>query len=340
MRAVQMTEPGSPDVLQLVEIIEPEIQTSTQVKIRMMAAGVNPIDTKIRQNALFYPNDLPAVLGCDGAGVVMEVGSGVTRFKPGDAVWFCHGGLGLEQGTYAQFTVVEEAYLQLKPKKLSFAEAAAAPLVLITAWEAIIERGRLQAGQTVLIHGGAGGVGHVAIQLAQSGGARVCTTVGDEDQAMLAQELGAEEFIFYRHRDFVEAVLAWTNNKGVDIALDTVGPDNFRRTIPAVAYAGSLVTLLDPGPDMDWTEARNQNLNIGFELMLTPMLRDDLATARAHHVEILRRCAGWVDTGKLKIHVSRKFPLEKAADAHRLIEQGHTQGKIVLEIENWELPVA
>jgi len=340
MRAVQMTEPGSPDVLQLVEIVEPEIQNSTQVKIRMMAAGVNPIDTKIRQNALFYPNDLPAVLGCDGAGVVMEVGSGVTRFKPGDAVWFCHGGLGLEQGTYAQFTVVEEAYLQLKPKKLSFAEAAAAPLVLITAWEAIIERGRLQAGQTVLIHGGAGGVGHVAIQLAQSGGARVITTVGDENQAMLTQELGAEEFIFYRHRDFVEAVLAWTNNKGVDIALDSVGPDNFRRTIPAVAYAGSLVTLLDPGPDMDWTEARNQNLNIGFELMLTPMLRDDLPTARAHHVEILRRCAGWVDTGKLKIHVSRKFPLEKAADAHRLIEQGHTQGKIVLEIENWELPVA
>jgi len=340
MRAVQMTEPGSPDVLQLVEIVEPEIQTSTQVKIRMMAAGVNPIDTKIRKNALFYPHDLPAVLGCDGAGIVMEVGSGVTRFKPGDAVWFCHGGLGLEQGTYAQFTVVEEAYLQLKPKKLSFAEAAAAPLVLITAWEAIIERGRLQAGQTVLVHGGGGGVGHVAIQLAQSGGARVITTVGDEDKAMLTQELGAEEFIFYRHRDFVEAVLAWTNGKGVDIALDTVGPDNFRRTIPAVAYAGSLVTLLDPGPDVDWTEARNRNLNIGFELMLTPMLRDDLATARAHHVEILRRCAGWVDTGKLKIHVSRKFPLEKAADAHRLIEQGHTQGKIVLEIENWELPVA
>jgi len=340
MRAVQMIEPGSPDVLQLVDIAEPEIRTSTEVKIRMMAAGVNPIDTKIRQNALFYPHDLPAVLGCDGAGVVMEVGSGVTRFKPGDAVWFCHGGLGLEQGTYAQFTVVEEAYLQLKPKKLSFAEAAAAPLVLITAWEAVIERGRLQAGQTVLVHGGAGGVGHVAIQLAQSGGARVITTVGDEDQAMLTQELGAEEFVFYRHRDFVEATLAWTNNKGVDIALDTVGPDNFRRTIPAVAYAGSLVTLLDPGPDMDWTEARNQNLNIGFELMLTPMLRDDLATARAHHVEILRRCAGWVDTGKLKIHVSRKFPLEKAADAHRLIEQGHTQGKIVLEIEDWELPVA
>ncbi len=340
MRAVQMTEPGSPDVLQLVEIAEPEVRTSTQVKIRMMAAGVNPIDTKVRANAPFYPHDLPAVLGCDGAGVVMEVGSNVTRFKLGDAVWFCHGGLGREQGTYAQFTVVEEAYLQHKPKKLSFAEAAAAPLVLITAWEAIIERGRLQAGQTVLIHGGAGGVGHVAIQLAQSGGARVCVTVGDEEQAMLAQDMGAEEFIFYRQRDFVEAVLAWTNNKGVDIALDTVGPDNFRRTIPAVAYAGSLITLLDPGSDMDWTEARNQNLNIGFELMLTPMLRDNLPTARAHHVEILRRCAGWVDTGKLKIHVSRKFPLEKAADAHRLIEQGHTRGKIVLEIEDWELPVA
>ncbi|HEC15054.1 MAG TPA: alcohol dehydrogenase [Sedimenticola sp.] len=338
MRAVEMTKPGPPDVLQLTELVEPQIQSDTQIKVRIKAAGVNPIDTKIRKDAPFYPDDLPAVLGCDGAGVVAEVGSAVTRFKPGDAVWFCNGGLGREQGTYAQFTLLEEAHCSPKPKSLSFAEAAAAPLVLITAWEALFERGRIQPGHTVLIHAGGGGVGHVAIQLAKRGGAKIITTVADEDKAMLAQEMGADEFIFYRDRDFVDAVNTWTNGKGVNIALDTVGPETFRRTISAMAFGGSLVTLLNPGPDIDWTEARNRNLNIGFELMLTPQLRN-LPAARAHHSEILRRCEGWIDTGKLKIHVSHKFPLEEAAQAHRLIEKGHVTGKVVLVVEDWELPV-
>jgi len=338
MRAIEMREPGSPDVLQLVDLPEPEIETGTQVKVRMMAAGVNPIDTKVRKDALFFPHDLPAVLGCDGAGVIAEVGSEVTRFKPGDAVWFCNGGLGLEQGTYAQFVVLEAAICQPKPKKLSFAQAAAGPLAMITAFEALFERGRLQAGQSVLIHGGAGGVGHIAIQMAKRGGARICTTISDEDKAMFVQELGADEFIFYRQRDFAEAVNLWTHGKGIDIAMDTVGPSVFRDTIQCMAFGGSLVTLLNPGPDLDMTEARNRNLNIGFELMLTPMLRD-LPTARNHHGDILRRCEGWVDTGYLTVHVGHKFPLEEAAKAHRLIEQGHVQGKVVLEIEDWELPV-
>ncbi|VAX06663.1 Bifunctional protein: zinc-containing alcohol dehydrogenase; quinone oxidoreductase (NADPH:quinone reductase); Similar to arginate lyase [hydrothermal vent metagenome] len=227
---------------------------------------------------------------------------------------------------------------QPKPKKLSFAQAAAGPLALITAFEALYGRGRLQAGNTVLVHGGAGGVGHIAIQMARIGGARICTTVSDEDKAMFVQELGAEEFIFYRQRDFVEAVNLWTNGKGIEIALDTVGPSIFKRTIDCMAYGGNLITLLNPGMDIDWIEARNRNLNIGFELMLTPMLRD-LPTARNHQCDILKRCEGWIDTAKLSIHVSHTFPLEEAAKAHNLIEQGHVQGKVVLEIENWELPV-
>ncbi len=338
MKAVQMTTPGGPEVLQFIEVPEPEITSDSQIKVRLMAAGVNPIDTKIRRRGLFFDAQPPAILGCDGAGVVVDTGANVTRFKKGDAVWFCNGGLGREQGNYAQFTVVEEAYAQLKPKKVSFAEAAAAPLVLITAWEALFERARLSAGQTVLVHAGGGGTGHVAVQLAKIGGAKVCTTISDEDKAMLAQELGADEFIFYQHRDFAEAVMAWTHGKGIEIALDTVGPDVFRQTIPAMAYGGSLITLLDPTGDQPWAEIRNRNLNIGFELMLTPQLRD-LPAARIHHAEILKRCGGWMDTGKLKVHVSHKFPLEQAADAHRLLEQGHVQGKIVLMIQDWELPV-
>ena len=338
MKAVQMTATGGPEVLQLIEVPEPEITSDSQIKVRLKAAGVNPIDTKIRSHGLFFDSQPPAILGCDGAGVVVETGANVTRFKKGDPVWFCNGGLGADQGNYAQFTVIEEAYAQLKPKSIDFAEAAAAPLVLITAWEALYERARLTPGQIVLIHSGAGGVGHVAIQLAKKGGAKVCTTISDEDKAMFVQELGADEFIFYQHRDFVEAVMAWTFDKGVDVALDTVGPDVFRQTIPAMAHGGRLITLLDPTGDQPWNEIRNRNLTVGFELMLTPQLQD-MPAARIHHAEILKRCGGWMDTGKLKVHVTHKFPLEEAAEAHRLIEGGHVQGKIVLVIEDWELPV-
>lgn len=338
MKAVQMTAVGGPEVLQLIEVPEPEITSDSQIKVRMKAAGVNPIDTKIRSRGLFFDAQPPAILGCDGAGVVVETGKNATRFKKGDEVWFCNGGLGNEQGNYAQFTVVEEAYAQQKPKKISFAEAAASPLVLLTAWEALFERARLSAGKSILIHGGGGGVGHVAIQIAKNGGAKICTTVSDEDKAMLAQEMGADEFIFYKDRDFTEAVMAWTNGKGVDVALDTVGPEVFRQTVPVMAYTGSLVSILDPGSNQDWAEIRNRNLNIGFELMLTPQLQN-LPAARIHQSEILKRCAGWFDTGKLQIHISHKLPLEEAAEAHRLIERGDTQGKIVLVIEDWELPV-
>jgi NADPH2:quinone reductase len=153
--------------------------------------------------------------------------------------------------------------------------------------------------------------------------------VSGPEKAELVHELGAEFAVNYREEDLVEALLAWTEGRGVDVALDTVGPEVFRQTLPAMAHYGDLVTILDPGPDVDWKEARNRNLRIGFELMLTPMLRD-LPEARAHQGEILRRCGEWIDRGELRILVSRTFPLEQAADAHRLIEEGHTQGKLVL----------
>ena len=332
MKAVQMTATGSPDVLELVDIPEPEILQPHQIKVRLRAAGVNPIDTKLRARGLLFPDALPAVLGCDGAGEVAAVGEQVTRFHVGDGVWFCNGGLGSEQGNYAEFTLVDEAVAQPMPGNADYVTAAAAPLVLITAWEALFDRAHLGKDQTVLIHAGAGGVGHVAIQLAVLAGARVCATVGDEDKAAFARELGAEYVIDYRNEDLVEAVMAWTQGVGVGLALDTVGPAVFRQTIPAVTHYGDLVTLLDPGPDIDWKEARTRNLRIGFELMLTPMLRN-LPAAREHQGEILRRCGDWMDDGKLRVHVSRTFPLAQAAAAHRLIEEGHVQGKLVLAVD-------
>jgi NADPH2:quinone reductase len=156
--------------------------------------------------------------------------------------------------------------------------------------------------------------------------------VSGPEKAEFVHALGAEYAINYKDEDLVEAVMDWTEGKGVDVALETVGPEVFAQTIPAMAHYGDLVTILQPGPELDWAEARARNLRIGFEAMLTPMLRD-LPQARERQGEILRRCAEWIDEGRLRIEVERAFPLERAADAHRLIEEGHTRGKLVLTMD-------
>ncbi len=330
MKAILMTAAGDSDVLMFQDIAEPEITQPTQIKVKLKAAGVNPVDTKIRRNGVFYDQALPAVLGCDGAGIVVETGSEASRFKVGDNVWFCHGGLGREQGNYAEYTVIDERWVSLSPKTYSFTEAAASPLVLITAWGALFDRGGLQAGQTVLIHAGAGGVGHVAIQLAKVKGAKVITTVSSVQKAEFVKSLGADEAIIYSQDGFANAVNELTGGKGADLVFDTVGAAVFKESIAVTAHFGRLITLLDPG-ELNLGEARMRNLLIGFELMLTPMLRD-LLEARDKHVEILNHCAQWADKGLLKPHISKQLPLEEAALAHKLIETGHTSGKIVLSV--------
>ncbi|MGX2042002.1 zinc-dependent alcohol dehydrogenase family protein [Methylocaldum sp. MU1018] len=330
MKAILMTQPGLPDLLELRNIDEPAITEPDQIKVRLRAAGVNPVDTKIRRSGLFYENALPAVLGCDGAGEVVEIGGSVSRFNIGDRVWFCNGGLGGDQGNYAEYTVLDERWAAAMPQSLDFEHAAAAPLVLITAWGALYDRGRLQAGQTVLIHAAAGGVGHVAVQLAKLRDARVLATVGSAEKAELARKWGADATIDYRREDFAQRVNELTDGEGADLVIDTVGPDVFKHSIGCTAHFGDLVTLLDPG-EISLQEARMRNLRIGFELMLTPMLRN-LHEARDHHVEILQQCGEWIDRGVLDIHVSQILPLEKAAAAHALIETGHATGKIVLKI--------
>jgi len=328
MKAIHMTDSGEPGVLQLVELPEPAPGPG-DVKVRLHAAGVNPVDTKLRSRGLLFEHALPAILGCDGAGTVEQLGAGVTTLRAGDEVWFCHGGLGREPGNYAEATVVPAGVARKKPASLSFEQAAAAPLVLITAWEALFDRAGLERGQTVLIHGGAGGVGHVAVQLARHAGARVCATVGSDNNARFVESLGAELAVNYWERPVVDAVLEWTDGRGVDVALDIMGGQVFVDTFRAMAHYGNLVTLLDPGSTVDWKEARNRNLRIGFELMLTPMLVD-LPEARAHQGEILDRCAALCDAGELNIEVSGTLPLAQAQEAHRQIETGHTRGKLVL----------
>lgn len=332
MKAVVMTAVGGPEVLQYQDAADPVIRHETEILVRLKAAGVNPVDTKLRGKGTYYPDQLPAILGCDGAGVVAAVGSLVRRFKVEDEVYFCNGGIGGAPGTYAQYAVIDEAFVAHKPVTLDFTEAAAVPLVLITAWESLHDRGKVQQGQSVLIHAGAGGVGHVAVQLAKHAGAWVCTTVSSEAKAKFVRDLGADEAIPYRDKDFTRAVLDWSEGDGVELALDTVGGDTFVKTFPAVRFYGDIITLLQPDATTDWTVARQRNLRITYELMLTPMYYA-LRERQRRQAEILEQATRMFDTGKLRIHVERCYPLAEAAQAHRDLAQGGITGKLVLAID-------
>ncbi len=324
-----MTATGGPQTLAVQDIPTPGIRRDTDMLVRLMAAGVNPVDTKLRQRGTLYPDRSPTVLGCDGAGVVEAVGPRVTRFRPGDAVYFCWGGIGGPEGNYAEYAVVDEAVAAPKPARLSFVEAAAAPLVLITAWESLHHRAHLRQGDAVLIHGGAGGVGHVAVQFAALAGARVAATVSSEEKAGFARSLGAERAIRYDREDWVAAALDWTGGRGVDVLLDTVGGETFARSCGAVRYGGDLVTILQPPPDMNWAVCRQRNLRISLEWMLAPM-RYGLVDALREQAAILERCARLFDEGRLRVHVAATFPLAEAARAHAMLEAGGMTGKIVL----------
>ena len=219
------------------------------------------------------------------------------------------------------------------PESLSFTEAAAAPSSLITAWESLFDKGGLKEGQAVLIHTGAGGVGHIAVQLAAVKGARVCATVVNEKQRETAEGLGAHKVIDVSASDFVKETLEWTRGLGVDAAIDLVGGETFFRTFACVACYGTVVALLGPDPKYEnWAEARLRKLKIWFALMLTPMYYD-LVEMEEHHTKILGECSRLFDSGKLRVLINRTFPLEKACDAHRALEEGHTIGKIVLLVD-------
>ncbi|MDQ6996721.1 MAG: zinc-dependent alcohol dehydrogenase family protein [Mariprofundus sp.] len=330
MRAILMVKPGAAEVLQSAELDKPRCGDN-EVLVQVVAAGVNPIDTKLRANGLYFADGLPAILGCDGAGIVEAVGAEVTCFEPGDAVYFCYGGLGQAAGNYAEYIAVPEPFVAQKPDCLDFIDAAAAPLVLITAWEALFDRARIQSGQKVFIHAGAGGVGHVAIQLAKLAGCDVATSVSSEEKADAVAALGADMVINYRQQDVTKALLAWTDDAGVDVAFDTVGGEAFNQLIPATKVYGDIVTILQVPENADWKTIRLRNIRISHELMLTPMVLG-LNEAAEHHGDILEQCAQFFDEQKLSIFVSDTFPLEQAAEAHRIIEAGSMAGKLVLEI--------
>jgi len=330
MKAILMTSAGSPDVLALYDTEKPELPSPHHLRVKLAAAGVNPLDTKLRAKPVYYPDKLPAILGCDGAGVVERIGSAVTRFKTGDAVFFNNGGIGDEPGCYAEYTVLHEEYCAATPVNISLQDSAALPLVLLTAWEALVERVNLQAGQTILIHAAAGGVGHIAVQLAHHFNARIAVTVSDEKKAGLVLGLDAEKIIRYKQQDFVQEILGWTDGKGVDVVFDTVGGETFLRSLNATRVGGKVVSLLaTPLSAADVQLARLRNLSLHYELMLTPQLMK-LHDERIRQRKILEHCAQLIESGKLGVLVSYALPLAEAQQAHRLIEQGGVMGKIIL----------
>lgn len=332
MKAIVATAKGGPEVLAAQQVDLSWPAGSGDVLVRLRAAALNPADIWFRKLGGYLEPKGPFILGHDGAGIVEAVGSDVASVKPGDRVCFCYGGIGGAPGTYAEFAMLPADLLAVIPANVEFIAAAALPLAFITLSEALCDRARLAPGESVLIHAGAGGTGHIGVQLARLRGARVATTVSGPKKADLVQELGVDLAIPYREKDFVAAAMDWTAGRGLDVALDNVGPDIMLQTFKAMAPYGRVVTLMGIAGDTPETHAYNGNLTIHNVMMLTPMwlgLADRLR-AQAQHV---REGLALVSEGKLRVIVDRVFPLDEAAAAQAYLESGQAIGKVVLSIQ-------
>jgi NADPH2:quinone reductase len=332
VRAVIMTATGGPGVLKLTEVPEPEAPSGHGVRVRLRAAGVNPVDGKLRAGGTIG-GSLPAILGWDGAGIVEETGPAVSRVRPGDEVYFCNGGFGPTPGTYQELMIVDERYLARKPERLSFVEAAAAPLVTITAWEAQQERARVHADQFVLVQAGAGGVGHMSVQIARLAGAHVATTVTPGPKTALASSLGAELCIDYTREDVGERLRAWTGMDGADVVHDTVGGKTFTACFSLVRPYGDLVSNVEsPWEDAAIAAMHDRNLRVSFTWMPAPSVFGWPAE-RERQRAILEQAAAHFGAGDLRVQVGATFRLAQAADAHRAVESGQVIGKTVLTMD-------
>ncbi|MFC8517559.1 NADP-dependent oxidoreductase [Streptomyces sp. NPDC057257] len=306
MHAVVQTSFGGPEVLAYTETDVPEPGPG-EVLLRVAGAGVNPGDAVLRAGRVPELVALPWTPGNDVSGVVERVGEGVTRFVPGDQVY---GMLAVSRrGAYAEFTAVPADALAFAPKNLDLAHAGAVPLVAVTAWQALAVLARVRPGDRVLIHAAAGGVGHVAVQLAKELGAHVIGTARAANHDRL-RELGADELIDHTATDFETAVAP------VDVVLDLVGGSYGPRSLDVLRPGGLLIgAAIDPGTDEEQAAARG--------------LRYTWVTAEPSG-DLLQQVTGRIETGRLRVQVQRTYPLAEAAEAHRAIEARRTTGKIVL----------
>jgi NADPH2:quinone reductase len=315
MRAVVLSRFGGPEVLEVRDVPRPE-PGAGQLLVRVVASGTNPVEAKIRAAGQWAQIPLPAVIGYDAAGVVEGLGAGVTDFAAGDEVFFTHDLFGNRHGTHAEYTVVRAEIVARKPAALSFEEAAALPLAGGTAYEAIVRRLAVKLGDTVLIHGGAGGVGSFAVQLAHHAGARVLASASARHQGLL-RELGADVAIDYASEDVFAVAGREGGGQGVDVVFDTVGGELVARSLNVTRPFGRLATILPPRGDLTSLYTRNQTLHGVF-----------LHRERARLEAMARLC----ERGQLKPLIEEVLPLEEVARAHQRLDAGHGRGKLVLRI--------
>lgn len=311
MRAITQVRPGGPEVLELVETERP-VPGRTEILVRVHAAGVNPSDWKTRARGVFADGAQPPfTLGFDVCGVVAAVGQGVTVFKPGDEVFgmprFPH-----PAGAYAEYVTAPARHFAHRPAALDHVHAAALPLAALTAWRGLVDTADVRPGQRVLIHAAAGGVGHLAVQIAKSRGAYVIGTAREAKHAFL-RGLGADELIDYTRQDFAHQL------KDIDVALDTVGGTYGPRSLRTLRPGGTLITLSSPDDAVPAEEAHAADAHAVFMLVEPDQ-------------EGLRQIASLVDSGQLRVEIEEVVPLAEAARAHELGETGRTTGKLVLSV--------
>ncbi|TXS56126.1 NADP-dependent oxidoreductase [Streptomyces sp. t39] len=310
MRAIGQDVLGGPEVLKIVETERPEPGPS-EVLVRVHAAGVNPTDLWHRETGGLLA-DHPVRLGWDVSGTVEAVGLGVTVYRPGDAVYGMPR-LPLPAGAYAEYLTAPARQLAPRPAGLSHTEAAALPVAALTAWQSLVDTAGVAAGQRVLVHAAAGGVGHLAVQIAKARGAYVIGTASGPKHAFV-QALGADEVVDHRETDFTEAV------KDVDVVLDAVGGEYGPRSLDVLRPGGTLVSLASPAEAYLADAARQRGLRAGF------MIVEPDAGG-------LREIAALVESGRLRVHVDAVLPLAEAGRAHELVAGGRARGKIVLAVE-------
>jgi len=325
MRAVEIVKPGGPEALVAGERPLPTPKPN-EVLVKVAAAGVNRPDVLQRQGLYAVPPDASDLPGLEIAGEVVACGAKATRWKVGDKVCaLAHG------GGYAEYCVVPEVQALPVPKGLSMTEAASLPETFFTVWSNVYDRGRLKAGETLLVHGGSSGIGVTAIQIAKAMGNRVLATAGSDDKCAACVKLGADKAINYRSQDFLAEVLAATDNKGVNVILDMVGGDYVPKELKCLAEEGRLVFiafLRGPKTELDINEVMRRRLTLtGSTLRPRPVeFKGAIAASLREHVWPL------IESGKVKPVIFKTFPLAEAAEAHRLMESSQHIGKLVLTV--------
>ena len=328
MKAMVINRFGNEDEFVLTQVENPQVKAG-HVVIKVAATSVNTVDTMIRQmgNDLPLAPALPAILGMDFAGTITEVGEGVVDYHVGDEVYGCAGGLADLQGTLAEYMLADANLIALKPKNLSMREAAALPLVGITAYEGLM-RANITAGQNVLVHGGSGGVGHVALQLAKHFGAQVFATGGGDAQLALIEQLGATA-INYKTQSVADYVELHTQGVGFDVVFDSVGGQNMANSFAAAALNGQVASTVSM-VELDLSQAHFKGLSLHVVFMLIPMLHNHQREAHAH---VLKQLTRIVELGGLQpILDTQQFNLEDVGSAHARLTSGQGMGKVVVEL--------